>query len=57
MKTLLIILGLILWAYLAFYVPNPIKTVKITTPDPRITELEIRVKTLEAWAQKRGMRY
>ena len=33
--------------------------VKITipSPDPRVTELEARVKALEKWAQRQGMKY
>jgi hypothetical protein len=61
MKAMLILLALVLpvvgAAYLAFYVPSPIKIVRVSTPDPRYTDLDARVKTLEDWAEKRGRRY
>ena len=37
--------------------PIEVKVVNIPTPDPRIAELESRIKALEAWAQRQGMKY
>lgn len=37
--------------------PSPGKPVSIIIPDSRVDDLEKRVKTLEEWCQRRGMRY
>lgn len=66
MKTTLIILALVSLAAAAGYwlannVTPPAKQVVVSAPVPvpdlRIAEIEARVKTLEAWAQRQGMRY
>lgn len=36
--------------------PQP-KPVAITIPDSRISNLELKVKNLENWAQRQGMKY
>ena len=60
MSIILVLVALAASGYwLAYNVTPPEKQTVVSdpTPDPRITELEARVKTLEEWAQKRGSRY
>ena len=61
MKILLITLALALpltGAYLLVtYLPRPAKSVNITIPDPRAAEHDARLKALEIWAQRQGMKY
>jgi hypothetical protein len=56
----IIILSIILltfWYWIIERPIDPIKTINFITPDSRIIELDTRVKALEIWAQKQGMKY
>jgi hypothetical protein len=52
---LLLAFGYVRW----FWEPTPAqpKPVAITIPDSRISDLELKVRNLENWAQRQGMKY
>jgi hypothetical protein len=57
-----IIVLIVILAFIAYGISHgqyqlPTLSPKITIPDSRISALEARVKTLEEWAQRRGMKY
>lgn len=61
MKVIMILVLLLfsIWIYkmvLEPTMPKP-KPVAITIPDSRISGLELKIKNLENWAQRQGMKY
>ena len=62
MRMILAVLILLIGSFLSWWfwevpIPSRPKPVAITIPDSRISDLELKVKNLENWAQKQGMKY